>query len=684
MAYFLISLLFFLVSFGFSSSSMVSREVFPMEGNIAWVVQVSDLHISAYHHDRAEDLDRLLGPALRIIRPHLLLITGDITDAKNRKRTSTRQDESEWIQYKRSMDAVVRQGGIEKRRIFDIRGNHDKYGVPYAGSSLDFFSSYSISSQLNRLSNIHSISLVGDDRTYMFLGIDDTMHIGIRGPSNLFGHPTDDHINTIESELRYWENTHPNSSVTKVVFGHFPMSFTASSKKGQRYETIFAKQSISGYICGHLHAKFSKQLWKRHSVKVADTVKKQFWEWELGDWKEFKLIRILSIDEGQVSFADMELSNKQNDFPTTILITYPTDSRSMNRLDAEPQTQLLRNDINTLVFSALPIRNVTAKVFDSSRAFKIVEEIPLLPAIFDSSIDNKPLYQAKWNAENYRNDPSAARYWLQVFVLDSQGKETQSALRPFSVEGKVAAEYPTTLLVHLVFRIRWEALYSILLWGNLCFLFIFLSLPKLLNQFMDRSVSYQKWAASVSVSSPVQQRRVLFSVLWVLIEGSRNKALWCCMVFYLLWLVRLPWFWGHMTSENGDIATMYIFGWSVNSPYTMNLMGLGNPDVLTITLPFMYFVVTPLMLLIYCLCAERSAACFQASARKTVESEQRVAKTMRTKRRVLLLACAIFTCIHFKQCCSLMRFYGAGTVALSPAFSWAPPLLLATAIYSTS
>lgn len=85
-------------------------------------------------------------------------------DAKNRKKTSTRQDESEWIQYRSTMDSIVRQSGIEKKRIFDIRGNHDKYGVPYVGSSLDFFSSYSISSQLNRLRNIHSISLVVDSQ----------------------------------------------------------------------------------------------------------------------------------------------------------------------------------------------------------------------------------------------------------------------------------------------------------------------------------------------------------------------------------------------------------------------------------------------------------------------------------------------------------------------------------------
>lgn len=79
------------------------------------------------------------------------------------------------------------------------------------------------------------------------------MKIGIRGPSNLFGHPTVKRIRAVEAELRYWDD-HPGAFVTKVVFGHFPMSFTASAEKGERYEPVFARNSISAYICGHLHS----------------------------------------------------------------------------------------------------------------------------------------------------------------------------------------------------------------------------------------------------------------------------------------------------------------------------------------------------------------------------------------------------------------------------------------------
>ncbi|XP_074582885.1 putative metallophosphoesterase At3g03305 isoform X2 [Curcuma longa] len=694
---FLCCFLFFF-TFPYASSSSIGaesvvRESFPMDGDVAWVVQISDLHLSAYHPDRASDLVRLLAPALRVIRPALLLITGDITDAKNKRRTATRQDLSEWIQYKNSMEAVVNHSGLDKRIIFDIRGNHDKYGVPHVGHPLDFFSVHSVSAQLGRLSTIQSISLVGNDRRYVFIGIDDTISIGIRGPSNFFGHPTDGRAAAVESELQYWD-IYPNNLVTKVIFGHYPMSFTASTKNGQRYENLFAKYVVSSYICGHLHAKISRQLWRFHSSKSPSDVKvpkmsRSFWEWELGDWKESRLIRILAIDRGVVSFLDIDFLRKfevEDVFQTTILITYPVDSRMMN---VEHNNHSLRNDINALVFSTQKIINVTAKVFDSSRNYKIVEEVPL--QLIDIA-SNKPLFCGRWNAENYWS-ASATRYILQVSALDSQGKETRSNLRPFSVEGK-QAPYRSTLLAYLIFEVEWESLYSVLLWSNICFLLVLLFLPKVLNCHIENYASYQ------SISLWIQQRKSLFVVYQVLMEGSRNRVAWFSMLIYLIYLLKLPWFWGYATSENGDIASMYLSGWRVPSPDGQEK--LGTPDIMLITLPFLYLVVTPMFVLIYSLFAERSAFCSHLQGKSKCQNEpmsshieseqlsqlvalvpsnyQNLSPTCKIyrgwKRRFLQLGCLVVALIHCKLCLTLMLAYGFLPVLLSPALSWAPLLLL--------
>jgi len=47
--------------------------------SIIWIVQLSDLHFSVHHPERALDFKRIVGPALKMINPSLVLITGDLT-----------------------------------------------------------------------------------------------------------------------------------------------------------------------------------------------------------------------------------------------------------------------------------------------------------------------------------------------------------------------------------------------------------------------------------------------------------------------------------------------------------------------------------------------------------------------------------------------------------------------------
>ncbi|KAK3151105.1 hypothetical protein QOZ80_3AG0241790 [Eleusine coracana subsp. coracana] len=530
------------------------------------------------------------------------------------------------------------------------------------------------------------------------------MSVGIRFPANLFGHPTDKRIEAVNSELQYWSN-HSDVPITKVAFGHFPMSFTTASETGQRYESVFARQSISAYLCGHLHAKVSRQLWRYHEIRTTriENRKLSFWEWELGDWKDSRLMRILAIDKGAVSFIDTTLKQA---FQTSILITYPTDSRSMNTLESKKWS--LRNDINVLVFSRQGIRNVSARVFDSHNEYKIIEEIPLQPV--SSASADKPLFHAKWNAENYKS-PSTTRYWLQVFVLDSHGVKTPSEQRPFSVEGNMVIP-PRPWLNYLVFEVQWDHMYLVLLGTNLAFTTVLLFTPKLLYYFVRRSSSYQRWAVSV-LSSPIQQRKAYFWLVWFLMEGARSKPFWFSVVIYVLWLIEMPWFWGRATSENGEIGRMYLSGWSM--PFNDNgLMvdKLSNPDVLVITLPFLYLVIVPVIVLIYGLFAEKAIAYLlhsrrtkyaAGSANTSAQSACLLPGSARASgvkwsdkmislliqfcgswtRRCILIACLITAAIHLKFCSKLMSAYGVDLVALSPPVTWMPLLLLGAAAYCT-
>ena len=89
------------------------------------------------------------------------------------------------------------------------------------------------------------------------------MTVGLRGPSNTFGHPTDDILEQLDGELKRWDNG-TSEDVIKIVYGHYPMSFTTSTETGKRPEEVMANNGVTAYLCGHLHAKFGRRLYKRH------------------------------------------------------------------------------------------------------------------------------------------------------------------------------------------------------------------------------------------------------------------------------------------------------------------------------------------------------------------------------------------------------------------------------------
>lgn len=64
--------------------------------DVSWLIQLSDLHISAHvHHDIVPDLFEFGDRVIRTVKPGAILITGDLVDAKTRVEGS-QQNEAEW------------------------------------------------------------------------------------------------------------------------------------------------------------------------------------------------------------------------------------------------------------------------------------------------------------------------------------------------------------------------------------------------------------------------------------------------------------------------------------------------------------------------------------------------------------------------------------------------------------
>ncbi|XP_031387978.1 putative metallophosphoesterase At3g03305 isoform X1 [Punica granatum] len=696
-----------------------SKRVIEVEGPVVWAVQLSDLHFSVHHPDRALDFRRLVGPALSLIRPSLVLLTGDLTDGKSRDLLTMKQNEEEWVEYQSVMDDVIQRSGLDRTIFYDVRGNHDNFGVPAVGGALDFFSKYSINGRLGRRSNVNSVTLQTPERKHLFVGLDSSMRVGIRGPTNLFGHPTDEMLAETDAQLSQWDSL-SGKPVTKISFGHFPLSFSAASDSGKTLKEIFLKHSISAYICGHLHSRFGKNLKRHHrsSDRVLSSERffqlnmkpqasattqncslgappaEEFWEWEMGDWRKSRMMRILAIDGGHVSYMDIDLKSGLKE--TIILPTFPLDSRFMSTslshrtYECEFMVPSSHETIRALVFSNSPIASVIVRIFDLRGGdFSMVMDSQMTKR--EDITSGGALYSAPWNYRAFE-DPSPDRYWLQIIANDAMGRPTFTDLRPFSING-LSAHRSWTWKEFFVMGCQWAALYGPILWSVFCFLFSLLLIPKVLWLCTNKQLTYASSLANKSIFS---------GVAWILQELCNIPVVWFGFLGYLFFLLLFPWFIGQVFT-NGGKGYMTYKGWVVKS---ISQRGgnffLGHPDIMVIVIPHLVFVVLPAVLVAAALAAERTR--YQEKFRTTMEKKEddysllhkgsvkhdiqgsRTSKFRfgnRWTQKFLLVVCLGIFWKHFSNCRALIKAYEMNPFFHFPLYSFSVPLLLAYSMYDT-
>lgn len=570
------------------------------------------------------------------------------------------------------------------------------------------------------------------------MGLDNSMDVGLRGPCNLFGHARDELLQMLDRELGQWDAEYV-AGVSKIVYGHFTTSFIAGTQRGgQRPEDIFAKHNISTYLCGHLHCKFGRNLFKHHLLPSEKPG--EFWEWEMGDWKENRVMRIVAIDEGHVSFLDVDLADLNvftgdslQDLQTIVFPTYPLDARKMQRVMPSTQKSPTPESVRALVFSRWPITSVKAKIYDS-----VVE--PLIPVEelkmqrVSEAGDRGQYFVAVWNVSNLR-DPSRKHYFLQIVVLDSTGKETESEFRPFSVNG-IGERLKWTWMEFLMIGIIWDVLYQPLLWSAFIVLLLFLIIPKLCYLYLvvkgnsnDLNFTSQK----TNSTDQLIHKDVFQSFLGILVRSCESHTLWWGQLFLVLYLMFFPWFWGVVLAGGYPDGCMSIWGWSVEISGVSELQsGLGVPDVMVIVLPYVYQVLLPLFMLVFALSAESSFVQLHAiriatrpvqEERKSVlhetfsnsgstpsENKQvdvRNQEGLRTSklrivevglekhdrscklckrwiRKALLVGCLGVAYLHAQQTRAIVGAYGLKAWLVSPGFAWPAPVLLVAAVLQTS
>ncbi|CAG2183394.1 unnamed protein product, partial [Oppiella nova] len=107
-----------------------------------WFIQISDLHLSVHFGPkRAPDLEQFCREYIDIMKPSVVLATGDLTDARTRDPMGSRVFEEEWLMY---WNALNKTNVTTKTIWLDIKGNHDNFNVYGWNSPNNFFQKYSI------------------------------------------------------------------------------------------------------------------------------------------------------------------------------------------------------------------------------------------------------------------------------------------------------------------------------------------------------------------------------------------------------------------------------------------------------------------------------------------------------------------------------------------------------------
>ncbi|KAJ3678158.1 hypothetical protein LUZ60_001961 [Juncus effusus] len=616
-----------------------------------------------------------------------------------------KQEEREWMKYENVTKEVIRRSGLPERIFFDLRGNHDSFGVPVPGGANDFYAKYSINSRLNRTGTAQSVTLQTRERKHLFVGIDTTTSgIGLKGPTNLFGHPTDQLLSNLDKSLSQFENSNSNP-VTKIAFGHFPISFTAPTETGRTLKDIFLKNYLSVYLNGHLHTKFGKNL-KRHHVpnsnkyfqtnihennndEINETEScknnkrreiKEFWEWEMGDWRKSRNLRILGIDSGHVSYTDIDYKYGSRDI--IIHQTFPLDSRFMQRISNRynfkcKDTLKSLETIRALVFSKHEIISVWAKVYDSkSGIFNVVLDSEMKKYKENENLKKRGnLYFVPWNFRAFI-DPNPDRYWIKIEARDITGESFSTSLKPFSING-LSYKINWSWIEFIVMGFQWATMYNPILWSLFIINFALIIFPKLLLILFK----YQNFRG----------RNCTEYLFCFFTEFPKMSALWSVMLIYLVYLLFCPWFYGYAINET-DLMYMTYKGWTGTDFTGMS----GFPDIMVIVLLHLFLVVLFTILVMFGFAAERrvyKVHFLSLTGKKEDDSRERKSGgerklgrvwTGRWIRKFLILVSVIICWRHFKQCRALVKAYDMNPFIHAPIYCFMIPTLLVFCIYKTS
>ena len=409
--------------------------------------------MSRFDSNKGQNLKFFVESIVSRVNPVLVLVTGDLTDAKN-AFIGSEQSEAEWIEYANSISTASGRPNF----WLDVRGNHDCFDVESRTSPENYFATYSASKK-------HSYSYTHRTEygNYTFVSVDICPEPGPERPYNFFGYYNQEQHEFLSRELSL-AASHNHT----FVMGHYPFSIWSVAPEVSLESFKSITENVSMYVCGHLHTLGGacKRMYRHFPGGGL--------ELELADLKDNHGYRIVAVDHDMVSFVDSGLSSKLD-----LVVSNPKDARFYIPRKERIDLISISTHIRVLAF---PPESVSSIV-----AFIDGHELDSKFRLADASA---PLFVAPWSPASL----SGGIHELMLKVTTKTG-EIHFKKQPFSVDGTPASLVSTcsslleTDFKRLIPKTFWST--------HLLALFLFLVAPKVIHGLMERSGSYLAWRTAV-------------------------------------------------------------------------------------------------------------------------------------------------------------------------------------------
>jgi len=510
--------------------------------NLSWFIHLTDTHVSHIEEpSRISDLRDFVTSSLAVLKPEVVLCSGDLTNAKRPGHLTASQSEEEWRTYKEVVDS--RWNNVT---WLDIRGNHDNLNVLSRNSSSNMFAEFSVQGRKGNLrSYVHRHN---GTQKINFMAIDATWEVGMTFPFNFEGYLDEqeqERLDELKNKLR-------NPGSLNIMFGHYPSSVI--------YQSSLVRDLLKStglvYMSGHLHDLMmfkARHLYTFHEDKNA-------LELELADWKHNRAYRLFAVDHGIFTFADV----KHGEWPV-VLVTFPKDSLFWLHSEEESLQKLKeRRQIRVLAFSDVPVLNVTIQIDDNSTL-----------EFEATKVGSGPLYTAAWPQSLIL---SHGLHNLKVTVVDVK-ERSQTIRQTFTFDEEAVESFDwsfANIVLRSSFASIFHAMFVLTLLGNL--LTMLLLRLKRCNCLLNISCSINATGClkcfEGRVATSIGYTHACCLVKRLLIVCHQDRLFWSILGF-LMYMSVGPWVigglvegrngaifaWGVVMFEGGQIPSQTTFVW---------------------------------------------------------------------------------------------------------------------------